>query len=135
MGEGRIRGAAEGSGISGDAIMARLREGAPNSALEQQWLMDDLRSVAAHQGFDLSKQGDLERALEEVDRVHDRIGEDVGLDLTPAQREPIEEKTSRYIQDAIADMRREGFDRASISSRSFDIEDQARAEAKAEVLG
>jgi len=135
VGEGRIRGAAEGSGISGDAIMARLREGAPNSALEQQWLLDDLRSVAAHHGFDLSKQGDLDRALEEVDRVHDRIGEDVGLDLTPAQREAIEDKTSRNIQDAIADMRREGFDRASISSRSFDIEDQARVEAKAEVLG
>jgi hypothetical protein len=135
VGEGLIRGAAEGSGISGDAIMARLREGAPNSALEQQWLLDDLRSVAAHNGFDLSKQGDLDRALEEVDRVHDRIGEDVGLDLTPEQREAIEEKTSRNIQDTIADMRREGFDRASISSRSFDIEDQSRAEAKAEVLG
>ncbi|TVR44620.1 MAG: hypothetical protein EA386_13850, partial [Rhodobacteraceae bacterium] len=135
VGEGRIRGAAEGSGISGDAIMARLREGAPNSALEQQWLLDDLRSVAAHHGFDLSKQGDLDRALEEVDRVHDRIGEDVGLDLTPAQREAIDAKTTQKIEDTITALRREGFDRASISSRSFDIEDQARAEAKAEVLG
>jgi len=133
--ERRIWEAVEGSGINIDTVMARLREGAPNSALEQQWLLYDLRSVAAHHGFDLSKQGDLDRALEEVDRVHDRIGEDVGLDLTPEQREAIEEKTSRNIQDAIADMRREGFDRASISSRSFEIEDQARAEAKAEVLG
>jgi len=133
--ERRIWEAVEGSGINIETVMARLREGAPNAALEQHWLMDDLRSVAAHHGFDLSKQGDLDRALEEVDRVHDRIGEDVGLDLTPAQREAIEEKTSRNIKDAIADMRREGFDRASISSGAFDIEDQARAEAKAEVLG
>ena len=134
-GEGRIRGAVEGSGISGDTLIARLREGAPNAALEQDWLMDDLRSVAEHHGFDLSKQGDLDRALEEVDRVHDRIGDDVGLDLTPAQRVALEEKTAQKIEDTIKALRREGFDRASISSRALDIEDQARAEARAEVLG
>ncbi|MDD7973974.1 LPD7 domain-containing protein, partial [Roseinatronobacter alkalisoli] len=107
--------------------MARLREG--------DWLMDDLRSVAEHHGLDLSKQDDLDRALEEVDRVHDRIGDDVGLDLMPEQREALEDKTSQKIEDAITALRREGFDRAYISSRSFDIEDQARAEARAEVLG
>ncbi|MDD7973506.1 relaxase/mobilization nuclease domain-containing protein, partial [Roseinatronobacter alkalisoli] len=135
VGEGRIRGAVEGSGISADTLMARLREGAPNAALEQDWLMDDLRSVAEHHGLDLSKQDDLDRALEEVDRVHDRIGDDVGLDMTPAGREALEEKTSQKIEDAITALRREGFDRAYISSRSFDIEDQARAEARAEVVG
>ncbi|WP_071796426.1 LPD7 domain-containing protein [Natronohydrobacter thiooxidans] len=135
VGEGRIRGAVEGSGISSDTLMARLREGAPTASLEQDWLMDDLRSVAEYHGLDLSKQDDLDRALEEVDRVHDRIGDDVGLDLTPAQREALEEKTSQNIQDAITALRREGLDRASISSRAFDIEDQARAEARAEVLG
>ena len=59
----RLAEALQGTGIDGDAVIARMREGAGNAALERQWLAQDLRAIAGTGDLDLDKVEDLGREL------------------------------------------------------------------------
>lgn len=75
----RLERALEGTGIDASEVAARIRVGAQNVALERQWIADDVRAVANERGLDLTDQRQFEAALAEVDRVHDRIGDEFGI--------------------------------------------------------
>ena len=75
----RLERTLEGTGIDPNEVAARMRVGAPNVALERQWIADDVRAIAIKRGFDLKDQQQFEAALAEVDRVHDRIGDEFGI--------------------------------------------------------
>ncbi|MGY6696696.1 MAG: LPD7 domain-containing protein [Roseinatronobacter sp.] len=91
-GDAEIRAALSDTGLDADAVIARLKEGAPNAALEEKWLVADIQAIARHQGLDLENREDRERALDEIDRIHDRIGEIAGMEVTPEQRDMIERR-------------------------------------------
>ncbi|BBU59576.1 hypothetical protein KU6B_58410 (plasmid) [Mameliella alba] len=67
--------ALKGTGIEPEAVVARLREGAGNAALERQWLAQDLQAIAKEEGFDLDKPEDREDALDRLEAVHTRLGD------------------------------------------------------------
>ncbi|MDO5643857.1 MAG: hypothetical protein Q4G26_15905, partial [Paracoccus sp. (in: a-proteobacteria)] len=83
-----------GTGIDPVEVEARMKVGASNAALEHQWLAEDIRAIADSQGLDLSSDEQFERALREVDRVHDKIAADYGIDTAIAQRERAAEQTA-----------------------------------------
>lgn len=67
--------ALQGTCIDPEAVVARLREGAGNAALERQWLAQDLQAIAKEEGFDLDKPEDREDALDRLEAVHTRLGD------------------------------------------------------------
>lgn len=75
----RIRAALEtalqGTGISPAEVAARLKVGADNAALEVEWLKGDVRALATEDDLDLSKDADVERSLDRLDRVQIRLAE------------------------------------------------------------
>ncbi|WP_299483245.1 relaxase/mobilization nuclease domain-containing protein [uncultured Paracoccus sp.] len=71
----RVLAAVEGTGIDSDAVLARMREGAGNAALEQQWLAQDLRAIAGKEGFDLRDDMQRDQALDRLETVHGRLGD------------------------------------------------------------
>lgn len=77
--------ALEGTGIDPEEVAARMHAGAPNAALERQWIAEDVRAVANERSLDLQKSDQFAEAMAEVDRVHDRIADDLGLDAARTQ--------------------------------------------------
>ncbi|WP_245897719.1 relaxase/mobilization nuclease domain-containing protein [Palleronia abyssalis] len=71
----QIESALEGTGISADAVAARVEAGANSEALERQWLTDDIRQIAEHDGLDLSRAEDQQIAVDRLDAVHVQLGE------------------------------------------------------------
>ena len=71
----RLSEALQGTGIDPEAVAARMREGAGNAALEQQWLAQDLRAIATAGDLDLEKGEDREEALDRLEAVHVRVGD------------------------------------------------------------
>ncbi len=69
--------ALRGTGISSEEIVARLRVGADNAALEQHWLASDVRATAAHLGAEVSldrrTEEARERVLDALDSAHERL--------------------------------------------------------------
>lgn len=71
----RITAAVQGTGIDGDAVLARMREGAGNAALEQHWLAQDLRAIADAERLDLRDEVQRDQAMDRLEAVHGRLGE------------------------------------------------------------
>jgi len=71
----RLSEALQGTGIDPEAVVARMREGAGNAALERQWLAQDLRAIAKAGDLDLEKGEDREEALDQLEAVHVRLGD------------------------------------------------------------
>ena len=71
----RIESALEGTGISTDAVVARIETGANSAALERQWLTDDLRAIADRDGLNLTNRDELQTAVDRLDAAHVRLGE------------------------------------------------------------
>lgn len=71
----RITEAVQGTGIDGDAVLARMREGAGNAALEQQWLAQDLRAIAGKEGLDLRDEVQRDQAMGRLEAVHGKLGD------------------------------------------------------------
>ena len=71
----KLTAALQGTGIDPEAVVARLKEGAGNAALERQWLAQDVQAIAKEEGFDLDKPKDREDALDRLEAVHTRLGE------------------------------------------------------------
>ena len=71
----RVIEAVQDTGIDSDAVLARIREGAGNAALEQQWLAQDLRAIAAEEKLDLRDGAQRDQALDRLEAVHGRLGD------------------------------------------------------------
>lgn len=71
----QIEHALEGTGISADTVVARLETGANSAALERQWLTDDLQRIAEQDGLELTRDADLQWAVDRLDAVHVQLGE------------------------------------------------------------
>ncbi|WP_232831704.1 relaxase/mobilization nuclease domain-containing protein [Pseudogemmobacter bohemicus] len=71
----RIAEAVRGSGIDSDAVLARMREGAGNAALEQQWLAQDLRAIAKEEQLDLRDTAQRDHAVDRLEAVHGKLGD------------------------------------------------------------
>ena len=71
----RVTEAVRGSGIDSDAVLARMREGAGNAALEQQWLAQDLRAIAKEEQLDLRDTAQREQAVDRLEAVHGKLGD------------------------------------------------------------
>ncbi|MEO1476760.1 MAG: relaxase/mobilization nuclease domain-containing protein, partial [Pseudomonadota bacterium] len=70
----QIDNALRGTGINADTVVHRIETGAPNAALERQWVADDLAKVAETQGLNLERKEDLEAARERLNQVHVELG-------------------------------------------------------------
>jgi type IV secretion system T-DNA border endonuclease VirD2 len=66
--------ALQNTGVSRQKVVSRIEFGAQNAALEQQWLSRDLGAIAETEGLDLSKRGDLEKAVDRLDKLHGELG-------------------------------------------------------------
>ena len=71
----QIDTALRGTGISSGVVVARMEAGAPNAALERQWIADDLARVAETDGLNLERRADLEVAREALNRAHVQLGQ------------------------------------------------------------
>ncbi|WP_373636936.1 hypothetical protein [Yoonia sp. BS5-3] len=71
----QIETALRGTGISSEAVIARVEQGANNASLEQRWIADDLTKIAETEGLNLERKADLEVAAEKLDQAHVRLGE------------------------------------------------------------
>lgn len=70
-----IAEAVRGAGIDSDAVLARMREGAGNAALEQQWLAQDLRAIAKEEQLDLRDRAQRDQAMDRLEIVHGKLGD------------------------------------------------------------
>jgi type IV secretion system T-DNA border endonuclease VirD2 len=70
----RIDVALRGTGISTLEVVARIETGAPNAALEHQWIADDLAKVAEARDLNLERRADLEQARDILNDVHVELG-------------------------------------------------------------
>ena len=71
----RVVEAVRDTGIDSDAVLARMREGAGNAALEQQWLAQDLRAIAAEERLELRDAMQRDQAMDRLEAVHGRLGD------------------------------------------------------------
>ncbi|KFI25389.1 MULTISPECIES: relaxase/mobilization nuclease domain-containing protein [Haematobacter] len=71
----RVAEAMRGTGIDSDAVIARMREGAGNAALEQQWLAQDLRAIAKEEQLDLRDTAQRDQAMDRLEAVHGKLGD------------------------------------------------------------
>ena len=71
----QIETALRGTGISSEAVIARVEQGANNASLEQRWIAADLTKIAETEGLNLERKADLQVAAEKLDQAHVRLGE------------------------------------------------------------
>ena len=57
-------------GLDAAALSARLEIGAENNHLEQMWIRNDVQTLAEHEGLDLSKQAEMNDALERTSEAY-----------------------------------------------------------------
>ena len=132
----QIESALRGTGINADTVVDRIETGAPNAALERQWVADDLAKVAEAQGLNLERKDDLETAREQLNQVH--VGLGTALERAEVLRDDgvIEEareirfhfdqeqldETTRTIRQ---ELRGQGINEAQLAARAADIENRA----------
>jgi type IV secretion system T-DNA border endonuclease VirD2 len=90
----------QGSGLSAEQVLSRLEVGAPNAALERQWLGDDLRQIAATGNHDLDRQDGMRAAMSKLDEVHAKLGtalKDAGVLREDGLREGAETRVDHVI--------------------------------------
>ncbi|RLJ40663.1 relaxase/mobilization nuclease-like protein [Litoreibacter meonggei] len=139
----QIDNALRGTGINTETVVNRIETGAPNAALEQQWVADDLSKVAQAQGLNLERKDDLEAAREWLNQVHVELG--VTLERAEVLRDDgvIEEareirfhfdqeqfdETTRAIRQ---ELRGQGVNEAQLEARAVEIENRAFDRIEAE---
>lgn len=132
----QIEHALSGTGISAETVVNRIETGAPNAALESQWVADDLAKVAEAQGLNLERKDDLEFARERLNQVHVELG--TALERAEVLRDDgvIEEAreirfhfdqeqfddTTRAIRQ---ELRGQGVNEAQLAARAVEIENRA----------
>jgi type IV secretion system T-DNA border endonuclease VirD2 len=70
----QIETALRGTGISSEAVISRVEQGAGNAALEREWLSRDLERIAETNGLNLERREDLRAASDRLDEVHVQLG-------------------------------------------------------------
>lgn len=70
----QIETALRGTGISSEAVIARVEQGAGNAALEREWLSRDLERIAEMDGLNLERREDLRAASDRLNEVHVQLG-------------------------------------------------------------
>lgn len=81
QGRAALDAALDGTGISSDELIARLRIGADSAALESHWHASDVRAVGARLGL-VAAQQDAERTLDRLENAYSRVEttlQDVGV--------------------------------------------------------
>ncbi len=111
--------------------MARIQAGAPNAALEHQWIAKDLSKVAAAQDLNLERRVDLETARDILNDAHVKLGtllEREGLlvkdgvmeDETPLERFHYDAEAVRRMEATVrAEMRSEGLSYDQVEARDW----------------
>ena len=139
----QIETALRGTGISSEAVIARVGQGASNAALEREWISQDLERIARTDGLNLERGDDLRVAAERLDDVHVKLG--TALERAEVLRTDgvIEDEAGRdfhYDEQSVesaaravrADMRGQGVSDAQIEARTASGEVEFRAEARIE---
>ena len=139
----QIDNALRGTGISADTVVNRIATGAPNAALERQWVADDLARVAEAQGLNLERKDDLEVARERLNQVHVELG--TVLERAEVLRDDgvIEEAREirfHFDQERLDDstravrqeLRGQGVNEAQLDARAVEIENRAFDRVEAE---
>jgi len=112
----RVEVALKGTGISVQEVSRRIEIGAGNAALERQWLGQDLKEIAEHGGFDLSRADELETAIDRLDQVHTDLGrvfaeanvlKDSGVaqDMEPVEQEIISDRLPPLTAEVLGRLR------------------------------
>ncbi|WP_306116304.1 relaxase/mobilization nuclease domain-containing protein [Roseovarius sp. MMSF_3305] len=139
----QIDNALRGTGISADTVVNRIETGAPNAALERQWVADDLAKVAEAQGLNLERKDDLEVARDRLNQVHVELG--TALERAEVLRDDgvIEEAREirfHFDQERLDDttravrqeLRGQGVNEAQLEARAAEIENRAFDRIEAE---
>jgi type IV secretion system T-DNA border endonuclease VirD2 len=139
----QIDSALRGTGISADTVVNRIETGAPNAALEHQWVADDLAKVAEAQGLNLERKDDLEAARERLNQVHVELG--TALERAEVLRddgviEEVREIRFHFDQERLDDttravrqeLRGQGVNEAQLEARAVEIENRAFDRIEAE---
>lgn len=132
----QIDNALHGTGINAETVVNRIETGAPNAALERQWVADDLAKVAEAQGLNLERKVDLEAARERLNQVHMELG--TALERAEVLRDDgvIEEAREirfHFDQEQLDDttrsirqeLRGQGVNEAQLEARAVEIENRA----------
>jgi type IV secretion system T-DNA border endonuclease VirD2 len=138
----QVETALRGTGISSEAVVARIEQGANNAALERQWYADDLQSIARTYELNLERQEDLRVGVDLLDKVHVELG--VTLERAEVLRrdgvEQTADTTFHYERESVEDMSRavrqdmrdRGWTEDQIAERADEIEVRAEARLEAE---
>lgn len=141
--QAQIDNALRGTGINAETVVNRIETGAPNAALEQQWVADDLAKVAKAQGLNLERKNDLEAARERLNQVHVDLG--TALERAEVLRDDGVIEEAREIRfhfdqeqfdDAARAIRQElrgqGVNEAQLEARAVEIENRTFDRIEAE---
>lgn len=139
----QIDNALRGTGINAETVVNRIETGAPNAALESQWVADDLAKVAETEGLNLERKNDLEAARERLNQVHVELG--TALERAEVLRDDGVIEDAREIRfhfdqaqfdDSARAIRQElrgqGVNEAQLEARAVEIENRAFDRIEAE---
>lgn len=139
----QIDNALRGTGINAETVVNRIETGAPNAALESQWVADDLAKVAETEGLNLERKDDLEAARERLNQVHVELG--TALERAEVLRDDGVIEDAREIRfhfdqaqfdDSARAIRQElrgqGVNEAQLEARAVEIENRAFDRIEAE---
>jgi len=133
----QIDTALRGTGISTSEVVARIQAGAPNAALEHQWIAKDLSKVAAAQDLNLERRGDLETARDILNDAHVKLGtlleregvlvkDGVMEDETPLERFHYDAEALRRMEATVrSEMRSEGLSYDQVEARDWEVTNRA----------
>jgi len=133
----QIDTALRGTGISTSEVVARIEAGAPNAALEHQWIAKDLSKVAEAQDLNLERRADLETARDILNDAHVKLGtlferegvlvkDGVMEDDTPLHRVHYDAEALRRMEATVrAEMRSEGLSYDQVEARDWDVTNRA----------
>jgi len=133
----QIDTALRGTGISTSEVVARIEAGAPNAALEHQWIAKDLSKVAAAQDLNLERRADLETARDILNDAHVKLGtlleregvlvkDGVMDEEPPLDRVHYDAEALRRMEATVrAEMRSEGLSSDQVEARDWDVTNRA----------
>ena len=138
----RIDTALRGTGISTSEVVARIETRASSTALEHQWIADDLSKVAEARDLNLERRADLEQARDILNDVHVELGTLLERENVLRRDGVVEEKAVserfHYHEDAVRamegtirqEMRADGLTAQQIEDRDWQV--VSRAERRIE---
>ena len=128
----QVETALRGTGISSEAVIDRIEQGANSAALERQWYADDLQKIAETHGLNLEKAEDLHVAADHLDKTHVALGraleraeilrhDGVVDDVRPARLHLDPESVDEFSRHVRQELRGQGASEADIAERADEI--------------